>query len=119
MIFGIIFINLALIFYTTAIWTERKIKKIKKWILFIFSLGFLSDLIGTSIMFVNATERFSYNIHTISGYSALLIMLLHLIWAILSFLKSERYEKYFTKFSIIAWFIWLLAFVTGASGNIF
>jgi len=116
MIIGIIFISLALVFYTTAIWSERYVKQLKKWMLVVFSAGFLSDLIGTSIMFFNATERFSLSIHTFSGYSALLIMLLHLIWAFLAINKIGNYEKYFTKFSIIAWVIWLIAFTSGALG---
>ena len=112
MIVGIIFIFLALIFYTTAIWSDRFTKHLKKWMLIVFSLGFISDLIGTSIMFFNASERFSFNFHTISGYSALCIMLLHLIWAFLAN-KNKKYEAKFTKFSIVAWLIWLAAFVSG------
>lgn len=116
MLIGIIFITLALIFYTTAIWSERYVKQLKKWMLVVFSAGFISDLIGTSIMFFNATDRFSISVHTVSGYSALLIMLLHLIWAFLAINKIGNYEKYFTKFSLIAWLIWILAFGSGALG---
>ena len=110
---GIIFITLALVLYTTAVWTERITKKLKLWIVYTFGSGFLCDLIGTSMMLYVAKERFSFNhIHTGFGYLALSIMLLHLIWAILSF-KYKKCEVYFTRFSIVAWTVWIFAFVSG------
>lgn len=113
MIIAITFICMALLFYTTEIWSERIVKYLKKWMVIVFSMGFVSDLIGTSIMFFRATEKFSLSVHAISGYSALGIMPLHLIWAFLAKTKSGKYEKYFTKFSIFAWMIWLIAFISG------
>jgi len=112
MIIGITFIIIALILYTVAVWTERILKKLKIWIIFTFGSGFVCDLIGTSIMFFTAKEKFALHLHTICGYSALVIMFLHLIWAILSH-KYPKCEIYFTRFSIIAWSIWLLAFISG------
>lgn len=110
---GIVFISLALVLYTTAVWTERVKKKLKLWIILTFGLGFICDLIGTSIMFSVAEHKFSFALHSVCGYLALIIMLLHLIWAILSIQKIGRYEEYFTRFSVFAWCIWLLAFVSG------
>ena len=115
---GIIFINLALVLYTIAIWSERIKKTLKPWMLSVFSMAFASDLTGTSIMFLTATNRFSYGIHSISGYLALIIMGLHLIWAILAIRNEGNYEKYFTKFSIVAWIVWLVAFTSGALGHL-
>lgn len=109
---GIIFINLALVLYTIAVWTERIKKKLHLWIVLTFGSGFLCDLVGTSIMFYVAKHRFELGIHSIVGYSALLIMLCHLIWAILA-KRNIKYEGYFTKFSILAWIIWMAAFFTG------
>lgn len=112
---GIIFITLALVLYTTAVWVERVTKKLKLWIVYTFWSGFVCDLIGTSMMMLLyfTKEKLSFNhVHTILGYVVLLIMLLHLIWAILSF-KSEKYEVYFTRFSIVAWTVWIFAFVSG------
>ena len=110
---GIIFITLALVLYTTAVWTEKIKRKLKLWIVITFALGFACDLIGTSIMFLIAEHKFAFSLHSICGYLALIIMLLHLLWAILSIQKIGRYQEYFTKFSIFAWCIWLLAFVSG------
>ncbi len=113
MLISIIFIIVALILYTLAIWSERIKKKLKPWMVYVFSSGFFCDLIGTSIMFFKAEHKFPYNIHTFCGYAALLIMFLHLIWALLAILKHGKCEEYFTRFSRMAWLIWLLAFLTG------
>ena len=112
LLYGIISIFAAFVFYTFAIMREQLTKKITKLILIVFTMGFLSDLIGTSIMFYIAEDRFSANIHSICGYFALIIMFLHLSWAILSF-RMPKYEKYFTRGSLLAWFIWVLAFISG------
>ena len=110
---GVIFIVLALILYTIAVCTEKIMKKLKVWIIFTFGSGFVCDLIGTSIMYSVAKEKFSlHNIHPLFGYTALLIMFLHLIWAILS-RRYPKCEVYFTRFSIIAWCVWLTAFISG------
>jgi len=110
---SIVFISLALVLYTTAVWTEKIQKKLKLWIIITFALGFICDLIGTSIMFSIAQNKFSMTFHSICGYLALIIMLLHLVWAILSIQKIGRYQEYFTKFSVFAWCIWLIAFISG------
>ena len=90
-VFGIIFISLALCLYTIAVWTEKIKKHLEKWIIYTFASGFICDLIGTSIMFYVAKTKFNLSIHSICGYSALIIMLLHLIWAILAS-KNKKYE---------------------------
>jgi uncharacterized repeat protein (TIGR03987 family) len=110
---GIVFISLALVLYTTAVWTEKIKKKLKLWIILTFGSGFICDLIGTFIMFSTAEHKFSFSLHSVCGYLALIIMLLHLIWAILSIKKIGRCEEYFTRFSVFAWCIWLLAFISG------
>jgi len=81
MFFAIVFIIFALVLYTISIWSERINKGLKAWMLVLFISGFVSDLIGTSIMWFNATGA-KFNTHSICGYTALLIMGLHLIWAI-------------------------------------
>lgn len=109
---GIVFITLAFLLYTIAVWTERFKKKLETWIVIVFGSGFLCDLIGTSIMFSVAKHKFELSIHSFFGYSALVIMLLHLLWAILAKINM-KYEEYFTKFSVFAWCIWLIAFLSG------
>lgn len=102
----------ALIFYSSAIWSERFVKKLKLWMVVVFLTGFLCDLTGTSIMSIKAA-KINLNIHFICGFSALVIMFLHLIWAILALIKRGKAQELFSRFSVYAWAIWLLAFITG------
>ena len=88
---GIIFINLALVFYTIAIWWEKFVGHIKVSMVVLFSLGFLSDLIGTSIMFIKATEKFSFNARIIS-YTIILTLLVGFLVTLL-FLRNEVESK--------------------------
>lgn len=113
MIIAVLFIVSALVLYTTAIWSERISRRLKRWMVVVFSSGFICDLAGTSMMFLRAEHKFALSTHVISGYSALLIMLLHLSWAFLAIRKQGRYESYFTRFSLFAWMLWLTAFLSG------
>jgi len=110
--FAVVFIVSALVLYSTAIWSERIANGLKLWMVSIFTLGFLCDLVGTTIMRLKAA-KIVLNAHSICGYSALIIMFLHLIWTILAIIKHGRSEELFSRFSIYAWTIWLIAFLTG------
>lgn len=112
MFFAVTFIMLALILYSTAIWSERLKKGLRLWMVIVFLSGFLCDLTGTTLMRVIAGKTV-LNTHAISGYTALIIMLLHLIWAILAITKRGRAQALFTRFSIYAWCIWMIAFILG------
>ena len=107
------FMVAALILYSVAVWTERSIKKLLTWIILVFILGFVCDAIGTSFMFQTA-GTIKLGIHSGLGYLALGIMFFHLLLAILSKMKIRKCEEYFTRFSIIAWSVWIAAFLTGA-----
>jgi len=107
---GVKFIAAALVFYTIAIWSERFKKELKLWMLLVFITAFLCDLGGTSIMFF--TSR-SLNLHSISGYTALSIMSAHLWFAIEATRGKTWYAKVFSRYSLYAWLLWLLAFVSG------
>lgn len=113
MTISIVFIFLAFVLYTSSIFIERHIGHLKFWIMTMFACGFTSDLIGTSMMFLIAKAKFSLALHSICGYSALIIMFAHLIWAILAIKNIKNYQHYFTKFSIYAWTIWMIAFLSG------
>jgi len=110
---AVFFIMLALILYSLAIWSEKIKQGLQPWMVKTFSLAFLCDLLGTSLMFWRATVKFQLNIHSLCGYLALIIMGLHLIWGISALNKHGRTEKYFHRFSIYAWLIWLIAFISG------
>jgi len=110
---SLLFIFSALILYTFSIFTERKIGHLKIWIVVIFAIGFTFDLMGTLMMFLSAKVKFSLALHTFCGYTALLIMLAHLIWAILAIKGIGNCQKRFTKYSIYAWIVWFTTFMSG------
>ena len=111
--FSVVCIVAALILYTFAVWSERILRVLRPWMVLLFASGFLCDLVGTSLMFLRAAEKFSLTLHAVSGYAALVIMLLHLVWAVLALTKHGKSEVYFTRFSRFAWLFWLAVFMTG------
>ncbi len=110
--FFVILIMAALVFYSTAIWSERFARGLKLWMVVIFTTGFFCDLSGTLIMRSISTGT-KFNTHTIAGFSALIIMLLHLIWAIVAILWRGKAQELFSRYSIYAWGVWMIAFITG------
>jgi uncharacterized repeat protein (TIGR03987 family) len=110
---AICFISSALLLYSISIWSEKIRRGLKTWMVVIFTCAFISDWIGTSIMFCLATTKFQLNLHSCCGYTALIIMGLHLVWAKIALRYHGRTEKYFHRFSVFAWLVWLIAFGSG------
>ena len=109
---GLICIIAAGVFYTISIWSERLVKKLMVWMVLLLGTGFICDLIGTNAMRLTAKIHV-LNFHTIGGYSALVIMGLHLAWAILAIYKYKKAQELFRRYSLYAWFLWLTAWLTG------
>ena len=105
-------IIVAFIFYSTAIWSDKLQKQLKPWMLVVFIIGFLFDLVGTTIMSLQ-NHGVATSTHGRCGHLALLIITLHLIWAVLAIKKKGKYKKLFSKFSIYAWLMWTIALITG------
>jgi len=109
---AVILICSALVLYTVAIWSERLKKRLLPWMLIIFIFALVCDIIGTSMMgYQNGGLVFS--LHSVCGFLALIIMLIHLLWAVDALARGGRCQELFTKYSIWAWCLWLLAFITG------
>lgn len=108
----VVFILIAFVLYTIAIFAEKFSGELHLWMVAVFALGFLSDLTGTFMMTLKY-GWFLFTLHAFCGDVALLIMFLHLLWALVS-LHNDRYSEYFHKYSIYAWSVWMLAFLTGA-----
>lgn len=81
LIYAIIFINLALLFYTVGVWSEKFQKKLKDWHLVIFWIGLVFDTLGTSFMTGISGHGFIFDFHGITGILAIALMLIHVIWA--------------------------------------
>ncbi len=110
---AIIFISLALVFYTIGVWSEKIQGKLKLWHLIMFYIGLIFDTLGTTTMSLIAGD-FSFNLHAITGLLAIILMLIHAIWGTIVLIKNneESLEK-FHKFSIVVWSIWLIPYLIG------
>jgi uncharacterized repeat protein (TIGR03987 family) len=105
-----IFINLALIFYTIGVWSERLQGRLKVWHTIFFWFGLVCDTVGTGMMF-KYVGGMSYDIHGFSGVLAIVLMFVHAIWATLVLVKKdEKMIVNFHKFSIFVWLVWLVPY---------
>lgn len=112
--YAVVSINLALLFYTIGVWSEKKQGELKRWHVIVFWLGFLFDTIGTTLMGTLASGGFRFNFHGVTGILAIVLMFFHAVWAtIVLALNKEASKKNFHKFSIVVWFIWLIPFISG------
>lgn len=115
LIYAIITINLALVFYTIGVWSEKIQGRLKNWHLVIFWIGLIFDTIGTTLMSKIAGSGFELNFHGLTGLLAIVLMLFHALWATTVIIKkNEKAKANFHKFSLIVWIIWLVPFISGA-----
>jgi len=110
---AIVLIISALVFYTIAVWSEKLAKQLRWWHLALFFLGFLADSSGTAYM-AKVSGGFHFKPHTVSGFLALAIMFVHTSWAAYVLIKQNKnLIRSFHKYSLTAWVIWLVPFITG------
>lgn len=113
---AVLSITLALIFYTIGVWAEHRQKLLKPWHLILFWCGFIMDATGTHLMSRLSTDSQGalMSAHGIIGMIAILLMLVHAIWATSVLVrKDENAQRNFHKFSLVVWVIWLIPFVLG------
>ncbi len=115
LILSTILITLALVFYSTGIWSERFAKYLKGWHVAMFWTGFIFDVSGTLAMTRLANHSFNLlELHTLTGQIALWLMLIHAIWATYVVSKgSEMSRKRFHRYSLMVWIIWLVPYFGG------
>lgn len=115
LIYAVLSITLALVFYTVGVWSERLQGRLKAWHVIVFWLGLVFDTAGTSLMSIMADGGFTLSFHGITGLLAILLMLFHAVWATLVIVKkNEKATIGFHKFSIFVWFVWLVPYLSGA-----
>ena len=111
-LFPVIIINLALVFYSIGVWSERIACRLKWWHLAFFVLGLICDTWGTSLMFEMAGGM-TFDVHGLSGLLAIVLMLVHAVWAFIVLLrKDEKAIQNFHKFSLVVWCIWLIPYLS-------
>ena len=100
----------ALLFYTIGVWGERIQGRLKWWHFVFFVLGLICDTWGTGLM-LEFVGGMTYDIHGITGLIAILLMLIHAVWALIVLLrKDENAIQNFHKFSVAVWLIWLIPY---------
>ncbi len=110
---AVIFISLALVFYTIGVWSERIQGRLKPWHLVLFYFGLVCDALGTSFMSELSDATF-LSLHGLTGLIAIVLMFFHAIWATVVLIKKDEDRiKSFHKFSIIVWVIWLIPYFIG------
>jgi len=110
--FGMSIISLALICYSIGVWSERFSARLKVWHLLFFWLGIIFDTWGTGLMFELA-GGLTYDIHGLTGMLAIVLMLIHAVWATVVLLKrDENLITGFHKFSVTVWVIWLIPYLS-------
>ncbi len=103
-------ITLALIFYSVGVWAERLAGRLKPWHLAFFWLGLVCDTWGTGLM-LDMAGGLTYDVHGLTGLLAILLMLVHAVWASIVLAKrDERSITSFHKFSVVVWLVWLVPY---------
>jgi uncharacterized repeat protein (TIGR03987 family) len=75
-----ILITLALVFYTIGVWAERLAGRLKPWHLMFFWGALIFDTAGTGMM-MDSAGGLSFDIHGVTGALAILLMVIHALWA--------------------------------------
>lgn len=108
--FSISVITLALVCYSIGVWSERLAGKLVPWHLAFFWLGLAFDTWGTGMMFEMAGGMV-FDVHGVTGLIAILLMLVHAVWATLVLLRKDQKWIYsFHRFSVVVWAIWLIPY---------
>lgn len=124
---AIILITSALVFYSIGVWSEHVQRVLKWWHVGFFALGLVCDASGTFLMSrIAASSEVQAPgagaglnaIMAVTGAVALLLMVVHLGWAVVVLLRNREVEKKrFHRFSLVVWAIWLIPYFTGAIGT--
>lgn len=122
---AIVIITLALVFYSIGVWAERIQRTLTWWHAAFFALGLAADTTGTLLMSQIAASRRADGVAAggldqlmaITGLAAIILMAIHLVWAVIVLIRNRANEKaVFHRFSIVVWAIWLVPYVLGAAG---
>lgn len=118
-IISVISMFLALTFYTLGVWGERRRGVLVQKDVILFWVGFVFDTLGTTIMSQIAESSFlQWNLHSVTGAVALILMAIHAFWATYVMIqKDHRMLTQFHRFSLFVWVLWLIPFFSGMALN--
>lgn len=111
---AIIFITAAFLCYTIGVWSEKINGTLKRRHLILFWVGLVFDTTGTTLMGRLAGNALLLNFHSLTGIAAIILMLVHAVWATLVLRKNDAKQKNrFHRFSIFVWALWMIPFLSG------
>ena len=106
-------VTVAALVYSIAVFAEFRARGLKVWHLVLFWTGLVFDTFGTTMM-ARISGGFHLNIHGVLGIAAIVIMLVHAGWASIVLARNDqRLRDHFHHFSLTAWTLWIVSFVTG------
>ena len=79
----------ALVFYSIGVWGERIQGRLKWWHFIFFVLGLICDTWGTGLMF-EYVGGMTFDVHGITGLIAIILMLIHALWALVVLLRKNE-----------------------------
>jgi uncharacterized repeat protein (TIGR03987 family) len=113
---AVIWMNLALIFYTWAVFSARN-KGLRRKHLFIFGFGLVCDYVGTHLMLLYGLSMgIVPEWHIVIGIASLSGMAFHFLLAIVATVahRTEAVNRLFHRVSLSIYTAWLIAFFTGS-----
>lgn len=117
MALGMYFVTAALITYSIAVWGEQITNDLKPSFVIMFCIGVVCDATGTLLMMIDMQAGGSVLgfldtvFHIVTGLAAILLMLIHAVWAIRVLRKGDEVSAAkFHKFSKFVWAFWLIPF---------
>ena len=114
LVVAIVLITGALLFYSVGVWGEKLQGKLTPLWLVFFWAGFVCDTVGTAAMGKIAGGPFQFNFHGITGLLAIMLMLVHAVWATIVIIgKQEKAALRFHTFSLFVWIVWLIPYLSG------
>lgn len=113
LIVAVITILLAAVLYSVAVFAEHRSGVLKPWHVALFWSGLVFDTISTTLM-SGLAGGFELNIHGVLGIVAILLMIIHAVWATVAIVRADKRVLHdFHKFSLAVWALWMVTLVTG------
>lgn len=125
---AVVLITAALVFYSAGVFAERRAGHLRWSHAALFAAGLAFDTAGTILMSRIAdgsggdssggAAGFFTVVMSFTGVIALVLMAVHLAWALVVLIRDREAERLtFHRFSLAVWGLWLIPYVTGALGS--
>lgn len=106
-------ITVALLSYIAVFWMNKRAGTFNWSQMMVLVLGVSTDVLGTAMMKM-LSEKVTYDLHTILGYGALVLMLIMAAFGLYALVFKKKFvvEK-FGKYYLLALIVWVLSYATG------